>query len=115
MTHPERAHQIWPLLVWAAHNRQVLTYDHVSKATGVLRPAVGAVLGPIHAYCRQNGLPNLMDLVVGVNSGMPGHGFTAPEELPAVHAQVFAYDWLNHGCPSVAELEQALAASETER
>jgi hypothetical protein len=72
-------------------------------------------MGPIFSYCQRNGLPTLTDLVVSDDQrsekfGMPFNDYTAPQDLPRALAEVFAYDWLGHGCPKVAEFEDALAA-----
>ncbi len=35
MTNPERAQQLWSLLVLAARNQQVLSYEMIGQMTGV--------------------------------------------------------------------------------
>ena len=41
----ERAAQIWPVLSFAAKNRQILTYDIVGNLIGVPRFALSQLLG----------------------------------------------------------------------
>ena len=55
----ERAAQIWSVLALASKNRQVLTYDILSRLIGVPRPGLGQLLEPIQSYCLINKLPPL--------------------------------------------------------
>lgn len=105
----ERAAQIWTGLALAASNRQVLTYDILSKITGVPRPGLGQLLEPIQSYCLVQGLPPLTILVVSQDSGLPGAGFIAAQDIPTTQQRVFEFDWLGHGAPSVAQLEDAVS------
>ena len=107
MSVSERAHQIWSVLAWAARNRQVITYDILGKLIGVPRQGLGQLLEPIQSYCLLNGLPPLTILVVRHDTGMPGAGFIAAKDIPKIQVEVFDYHWLEHGCPKVAELEDA--------
>lgn len=77
MTKYERASQLWPILALAATNRQVLTYNFVSKLTGIPRPAIGQFLEPIQAYCMAKKIPPLTSIVVSEQTGIPGSGFIA--------------------------------------
>jgi len=104
MTKYERAAQLWPLLVLAATHRQVLTYDIVSKLTGVPRPAIGGFLDPIQQYCQVKKIPPLTVLVVSEKSGIPGEGFIAAQDVPKAQTEVFSFDWLGWGCPTVEKL-----------
>jgi len=101
MTKSERASQIWAVLAWAAKNRQMLTYVHLSKLIGVPTAGLGPLLDPINSYCLQKKLPPLTILVVQQDSGLPGPGF--PEKNKAEHARaymdVYKYDWLEHDNP----------------
>jgi len=99
MTREERAAQIWPLLVYAATNRQMLTYDTVARLIGVPRPALGGILEPIQAYCIKSNLPALTSLVVSEITGSPGEGFIAAEDVPKAQAEVFSYEWLKRRAP----------------
>ena len=104
----ERAAQIWPLLGWAATNRQVLTYDIVGRLTGLPARGLGRNLEPIQSYCLLNGLPPLTILVVSQDSGMPGVGFIAAQDIPRTQQQVFAHDWLAEDAPTPEALEDAV-------
>ena len=105
---PERAAQIWSVLAWAAHSRQVLTYDIVSKLTAVPRQGLGQLLEPIQSYCLVNRLPPLTILVVRGDTGLPGTGFVAAQDIPRTQLEVFSFDWLEHGAPSPQQLEEAV-------
>lgn len=104
----ERAAQIWPLLVFAAHHRQTLTYDLLARLIGVPRPALGQLLEPIQSYCLIKKLPALTALVVSGSTGLPGTGFSAAEDIPGMHALVFAHDWLAGLAPKPDELAAAV-------
>ncbi len=92
----ERAWQIWPVLAFAAQNRQTLSYEQLAKLIGVVPPpALGQLLDPIHRYCKANKLPPLTALVVSIKTGMPGTGFTAATaaDVPAAQQEVYAWEW----------------------
>jgi hypothetical protein len=108
MTINERAAQIWSILALASRNRQILTYNLVAKLTGVARMGLGQCLEPIQSYCLVKELHPLTILVVRENSGMPGVGFIAAQDIPSTQQQVFSFDWVAHGCPSPEEFERAV-------
>jgi hypothetical protein len=109
MTTTERAAQLWALLAFAAHNRQVLTYDIVGRLIGVPRQGLGRLLEPIQSYCLLHELPPLTILVVSETTGAPGTGFVADtENIGLVQLRVFAFDWLNHTAPTAEDFERAL-------
>ncbi|ENP8449977.1 hypothetical protein [Vibrio parahaemolyticus] len=103
----ERAAQIWPLLCFAAKNRQILTYSIVGDLIGVPRFALAQLLEPIQSYCLLNKLPALTVLVVN-KSGEPGLGFIAAKDLPLEQHKVFEHPWLEIHTPSPEDLEQAV-------
>jgi len=108
-----RAVQIWPLLAWAATNRQTLTYGIVGKLIGVPARGLGHLLEPIQAYCIEHRLPPLTALVVSSDTGMPGTGFTAAEEVPKALQVVFSFNWLEAGgTPSVEAFEASVAKAQ---
>ena len=93
----------------ASHNRQVLTYNLVAKLTGVARVGLGQCLEPIQSYCLLKELHPLTSLVVSEKSGLPGVGFIAAQDIPRTQQQVFSFDWVAHGCPSLEEFERAVS------
>lgn len=109
MKREERACQIWSVLAWAARNRQTLTYAQVSRLVGVPAFAMGGMLEPIQSYCLDQKLPPLTILVVNQETGLPGAGFTAASasDLAKQQTGVFAFDWLEHGCPKPEVLKEA--------
>jgi hypothetical protein len=102
----EHASRIWPVLALAARNRQILTYEMVGQLIGVPARGLGRMLEPIQSYCLIRELPALTILVVSKDSGMPGEGFIAAENIPAEQARVFGHDWLTIS-PTREELEGA--------
>ncbi len=105
----ERAAQLWAVLALAARNRQVLTYDIVSKLIGVPRQGLGQLLEPIQSYCLLKKLPPLTILVVREDTGLPGTGFIAAKDIPKTQVTVFARDWLSKGPPSPEALDKAVS------
>ncbi len=94
----ERAFQIWPLLVFAAANRRILTYKEVGDCTGMAFSGLGGCLERIHLYCEQHKLPPLTLLVVSVDTGLPGGGFHSiaidtAEGLARAQRKIFMHDW----------------------
>ena len=104
----ERAAQIWPLLAFAARNRQTLTYDLLGRLISVPAAGLGQLLEPIQSYCLVKGLPPLSALVVRKDSGLPGTGFIAAADVPKELQRVFERDWLSVGCPPPDALETAV-------
>lgn len=107
MTREQRAQQLWSILVLAARNRQVLTYEIVAQACGVPAPSIGDFLRPIQQFCAENGLPPITSIIVNKNSGTPGEGFIAAQDVPRAHIDVFVHDWLGESAPSAEQLADA--------
>jgi len=93
MTTYERALQIWQILISAAHNRQVLTYEIVGKHIGLGPQALANHLGHIMNHCDRNGLPPLTVLVVKKGPGRPGKGLTTTKNLDEDRERVFTHNW----------------------
>ena len=104
----ERATQIWPVLALAARNRQILTYGLLGKLISVPPSGLGQLLEPIQSYCILHNLPPLSAIVVSKESGLPGTGFIAAEDVPREQMGVFDHDWLATGCPTPEALEVAV-------
>ena len=115
MKREERSQQLWSLLALAATHRQVLTYDIVAKLTGLVRPGIGDFLRPIQQYCAENRLPALTSIVVGDDSGLPGEGFIAAQDVPAAQMRVFRHDWLERPAPSPEQLAEAYSRAPDRR
>lgn len=107
MKREERAQQLWSILVLAARSRQILTYDIVAKATGMMTPGIGDMLRPIQQYCTENKLPALTSLIVNGQTGLPGTGFIAAENVPKAQLEVFNEDWTRHKAPSATDFADA--------
>jgi len=104
----ERAFQIWPLLVFAAKHRQLLTYSQLNECTGMFTGGFGQPLEQIQTYCLANGLPPLTMIVVSQETGLPGGGFSAiaiytPEDFALTLQKIFAFDWKSSS-PDIKQL-----------
>jgi hypothetical protein len=95
----QRAHQLWSVLVFAASNRQTLTYAFLGKLVGLPARGIGRDLFPIQYFCEQRGLPPLTVLVVNQSTGLPGKGLPVGDFAKAVH-EVFKFDWITYTAPS---------------
>ncbi|MGI9298473.1 MAG: hypothetical protein ACR2QC_11350 [Gammaproteobacteria bacterium] len=103
-----RAYQAWPLLVWAAKHRQILTYKDLYELTGLAKPGVGgSALGPILWYCKAKKYPMLTAIVVNSGTWLPGDGLgEKPEKVPGIQKKVFQHDWTQAEPPTPEELER---------
>src|SRR4051794_11043213 len=106
MTEWQRAQQIWSVLVFAAREQKVLSYEMLAQITGMSN-MMGDELGYIHNYCKHHrpDMPWLNVLAISKKSGRPSAAF--PTDLAAEQARVFVYNWLDHGMPSVDDLQEA--------
>jgi hypothetical protein len=108
-TRPERAVQIWLILISAAHNRQALTYRLLADMLNYKGAGVFAdTLGHIMFFCREERLPPLSVLVVNQETGLPGEGLT-DTDLNADRESVFDFDWYDVVPPTSQELAAAYA------
>ena len=105
MTTNERALQLWQILISAAHNRQVLTYEIVGNLTGLQPLGLANFLNPILHYCERNQLPLLPILVVSKETGRPGQGFPEGIDLDAERERVFAHKWFQHIPPAPGDFK----------
>ena len=101
---PERALQIYQILIGMAHNRQTTTYGRLSDLVGFKGAGVFAqTLGLIMTWCHGNGLPPLTALVVG-RHGTPGSGLATTEDTDRDRERVYDADWYGIFPPSLDEL-----------
>jgi hypothetical protein len=110
MTNSQRAAQFWAVLVVAAHNRQILTYGMMEKATRIPRYGQAAILSLIVAYCGSQGFPKLTTILVGDADGLPADEVDDAATVCAKQAKVFAFDWLEHRAPSPQDFETTASA-----
>jgi hypothetical protein len=104
----DRVSQLWPLLIHAAEQRQILFSADVGRYLGL--PAVGALsqlLAPVRRYCTEHELPPLTVLVVEQHSGLPADGSTRASDTPAAQVRVFRYNWRSTPAPTLQELHEA--------
>jgi len=112
MTSEQRAQQIWSVLVFAAREQKVVSYEMLSQMTGMANTC-GRELGHILSYCKHEQLPLLNLLAVRKDSGRPDDDCgVSLADLPAQQARVFVFDWLSH---DASRFEKFLAARVAER
>ena len=107
---PNRARQVWLILVGKAMNRQTVTYKQLSElmfgktAAGVL----DKILGHIAYYCEDNDLPQLNAIVVNSKSGVPGDDIPlSPRDIHEVREKVYQENWYDIIPPHADELKAA--------
>jgi hypothetical protein len=88
---------LWPVLVLAARNQQILSYGEIYGFTGIPAVGQGRPLGLIDAYCQSKGFPRLNVIAVSRETGLPGDKLPAPhmtqEGMMIEKAKVFVFDW----------------------
>ena len=99
---------IWPLLVFAAHNSRVLSYDLLGRLIGAPANDLGRLLEPIQSHCILKGLPPLTSIVVDARTGLPDEGFIAADNVPRAQAETFRFDWLAEPVPSPEDFRRAV-------
>jgi len=93
MTAPERASQIWQIVVHKAAVRETVTYGEVADLMGIgSARGLGAFLDYIKRYCSANRLPPLHVLVVSKATGAPGKGLRVVD-FEAERDRVFDFNW----------------------
>ena len=114
-THPNRALQVWLILIGRAANRQTMTYEMLAKQIGYSRADFLAhILGHVMYYCSHADLPSLTALVVYKDGGTPGSGFVSTD--PNMERErVYGFDWYSIFPPSPDELRAAYQRGEAER
>ena len=105
----ERAIQIYQILISAAHNRQLLTYDIVGKHIGVPRQGLAGHLEHILRHCESNKLPPLTSICVSKTSGQPSQGYTdriprTPAQMHQDREEVYAFNWYGQRPVTVDDL-----------
>ena len=106
MTRPQRAHQVWQVLICAAHQRQTLTYGPLADRIGLAGAGVLAqFLGVVMKYCEANGMPPLTCLVVNQETGLPGSELTTLADLLRDREAVHQHAWFAMTPVQTADLE----------
>ncbi|WP_404424226.1 hypothetical protein [Thalassospira australica] len=107
---PNRARQVWLILVGKAMNRQTVTYKQLSElmfgktAAGVL----DKILGHIAYYCEDNDLPQLNAIVVNSKTGVPGDDIPLSSlDIHEVREKVYQENWYDIIPPHADELKAA--------
>ena len=112
--HPERAAQVWQILVAAAMDRRTMTYLGLSELM-YGRPASGvldAILGHVAHFCNEHSLPPLTSIVVNKATGVPGDGIPI-ENLPNVREEVYDFDWFDILAPTPKQLKKSYERNAT--
>jgi len=101
-----RAQQIYHILVGCAYDRKTLTYGMVADLLGYGGAGVlGQTLGYIRSWCIENDLPEINELVVGQESGIPGDGLDQLTDWNSRREQIYATDWFDIIPPTGAEID----------
>ena len=108
MSRFDQTTRIWPLLVLAAGNRQIMNYDLLARLIGAPEADLGRLLEPIQSHCILKGLPPLTSILVGARTGMPGEGFIAADSVPQAQAETFLYNWLEQPVPTREDFREAV-------
>ena len=103
----QRSMQVWSILVFAASQQRLVSYELVAKLIGVPTPAIGRFLFPILHYCDQNNLPPLTSIVISHVTGKPGAGFPGNLDVFESQSCTFVYDWLSQQAPNAEAFEAA--------
>ena len=75
MTLDERGLQIWQVPIGAAHRRETITYNSLTKLIGMNAPGgMSQPLETVFLYCQRENLPPLTIIVVNKKTGRPGLG-----------------------------------------
>ena len=105
---PERALQVWQILIAKAESRQTITYGDLGKLIGYRGATnLSHILGHIKDYCDQNKLPPLTALVVNKQTGIPGKGLDTLKDGDSDRESVFKYDWYGIVPPTPDEFREA--------
>lgn len=108
---PERALQIYLILIGMAANRQTTTYGLLGDQLGFGGAGVFAqILGLIMTWCSERELPPLTALVVG-RSGIPGRGLVTVVDADKDRERVYDVNWYAHFPPTLEELRKIKAES----
>lgn len=107
MTFEEAAPLVWQVLISAADQRQVLTYEIISqKLDGkILARALGAPLDLVADYCEANDLPALTVLAVSKATGEPSAGYRGSQKVGKERERVYATRWFAQVPPTRADFE----------
>jgi hypothetical protein len=106
MNNPQRALQLWSLLVLAARTQTVLSYGMVAKMTGLANEHPNP-LGHIAFYCMKKDLPLLTVLDISPATGNPSADFYVGMDIAAEQRRCFVHDWLAENVrPTLEQLEE---------
>lgn len=96
----DEATLIWPVLIFAARNQQILSYARVNALTGIAQQGLGEPLGLIYFYCQKKKYPALNSIVVKRETGKPGHGYPGSAvDILFEQTKVFVFDWSHQHTP----------------
>jgi len=107
MTQPQRASQIWSLLICAARERKSYTYGDIAQILGFGGAGVmSRFLAPIMWFCEDKYYPPLTILVVNRETGAHGDGLiTVENDVNEVRESVFNFDWFSLEPPQNVDFE----------
>jgi hypothetical protein len=103
LTWPERAVQVWQVLLSAAHFRQTLTYSLLGERIGLGAAVLAQPLEMVAGYCALKQLPPLIVLVVQTDAGRPASGLAWTTDPDFAREAVYQYEWFRLKPPSAAD------------
>ena len=109
-----RALQVYLILIGAARNRQILTYNVLAELLQFKGAGVFAgILGHIMFWCKDENLPALTSLVVNQDTGLPGDGLITPENANREREKVYQFDWYSIVPPTMQQLDASFVKGMT--
>jgi putative restriction endonuclease len=109
-----RALQVYLILIGAARNRQILTYNVLAEMLRFKGAGVFAgILGHVMFWCKDENLPALTSLVVNQDTGLPGDGLITPENANREREKVYQFDWYSVVPPTTQQLDASFVKGMT--
>jgi hypothetical protein len=100
MTRPDRAVQVWQVLISAAFYRQTLTYTMLGDRIDVDVGELTVPLGMVNRYCSMKQLPPLGVLVVRSDAGTPAEDLSWTTDVDFAREAVYQLEWYRLKPPS---------------
>ena len=104
-----RVMQTWILLICAARDRKIYTYEELGKIINVVPADVSDILRPIMRFCEKKEYPKLTILVVNTNTRLPGMGLRGIDKtnIGRETEKIYNYSWLSIGLPDINDFNNA--------
>ena len=103
MTGPERAVQLWQVLIAAADERRTITYRLLGDRIGLGPDLLAQPLALVARYCAAKQWPPLTVLVVQAGDGRPGASFVWATDADGAREAVYEHPWFRLRPPSAGD------------